>query len=316
MENNTENTEYSITKFRADYLNLFESKALPILSTFENERKNKFKLAVILSVIIMACAVALFFFAAARSGDEAGSLKFIGLGLICAYSNWHSIKKSFENKIKNLVMPVLMKAFHNFYWQKTPPVTLGDIKCARVFNTSGTDVEFDDCFLGSYRGVDISISECEFIKPQGRSSKTIFEGVVVRLDMNKKFQGLTVVRPMFKSVSDLSSSNMEKIDLEDVEFCDEFVVYADDQIESRYLLTTSFMERLKSVSVAFDAVDTYCSFYENSVYIALDSSADLFNLCSLTREVTDRRQFEKLFEEFVSILELVDHFRLDKRLGL
>jgi hypothetical protein len=42
----------------------------------------------------------------------------------------------------------------------------------------------------------------------------------------------------------------------------------------------------------------------------------MFAIGGLTKSVTDEEQFEILFMEIVSILELVDHFKLDKKLGL
>lgn len=315
---NDSTQEYSIEKFKTDYFELLEQKVMPVLSQYENERISKRSLANNISVVIviLTILVLIYMFLTIKVdfSDFIG-LVFIGAAGIFAVCDY--IKKSFEKKVKRVIMPTLMRAIPGFYWQETPPVTRKDIKNAHIFEGADSlDYKFDDCFLGSYRGVEICMSECCYKVRRGRSTYTVFSGVIVRLKMNKKFTGITVVRPAIKSSSDLKSVKLEPVKLEDVNFNNDFQVYSDDQIESRYLLTTSFMERLQSLSVAFDATYTYCSFYEDSVYIALNSEFDLFDLCSLSKPITEKTQFGKLFEEFVSILELVDHFKLDKKLGL
>lgn len=54
---------------------------------------------------------------------------------------------------------------------------------------------FDDAFNGSYRGVEILMSECNYEINSGNSTHNVFRGVVIRLEMNKNFKGLTIVRP-------------------------------------------------------------------------------------------------------------------------
>ena len=179
---------------------------------------------------------------------------------------------------------------------------------------------FDDCFVGEYRNVKIAISECEYSIKSNNSSTDILEGVVIKIDMNKNFDGITVIRPRKPGYrdkqDDLKRAKLNEVTLEDPEFDKKFIVYSTDQIEARYLITTSFMERFKAVEKAFDAKFAYCSFHGKSVYIAPHTGKDMFSLCSLVKPIYNKEQFEILFNEFASILALVDHFKLDKKLGL
>ena len=218
-------------------------------------------------------------------------------------------------------MPTLMHAIPGFYWQQTPPVTQDDIKnCMIIPFVDRASKTFDDCFVGEYRNVKIAISECEYSIKSNNSSTDILEGVVIRIDMNKNFDGTTVIRPRKPGYrdkqDDLKRAKLSEVKLEDPEFDKKFIVYSTDQIEARYLITTSFMERFKAVENAFGAKFTYCSFHEKSVYIAPHTGKDMFSLCSLVKPIYNTEQFEILFNEFASILELVDHFKLDKKLGL
>lgn len=47
------------------------------------------------------------------------------------------------------------------------------------------------------------------------------------------------------------TKNLEQIVLEDSKFNEKYNIFSDDQVESRYLLTPSFMERLKNIQSAF-----------------------------------------------------------------
>ena len=72
-------------------------------------------------------------------------------------------------------------------------------------------------------------------------------------DFNKSFKGKTFVLPdtaekLFGSIGSMlqswNAARGELIKMEDVAFEREFVVYGDDQIEARYILSTSLMERI------------------------------------------------------------------------
>lgn len=307
--------EYSIEQFAKDYEEILVNRILPELSQYEGERKKRLTGAVICAVVLGLLAIYIFFNVEGRSAGDAAGL-CIG-GAILA---WSALKKSFENKLKKKVMPILMRAIPGFYWQQTPPVTSKHIDDCRIISCSDRcGKSFDDCFIGDYRKVPVAISECKYEIGSGKNRRTVFQGVVIRIKMNKNFEGTTLIRAKNAynaDKSDLKKAGSSQVKLEDPEFEKLYTVYGTDQIEARYLITTAFMERLKCIRLAFKAKHISCSFYGDSVYIAPHTGTDLFSLCSLVKPVNDRKQFEILFNEFASILQLVDHFKLDKRLGL
>ena len=316
-EQSTEKKEYSIEQFKADYENMVVNRILPELQQYEGERKKRLTGAVTAAVILAVLAVLIFIF----GPNSSGTGKLSGLCIALIFIVWHMLKKNFENKIKKKVLPILMRAIPGFYWQQTPPVTEKDISACKIIPVADKcGKTFDDCFIGEYRKVPVAISECEYEIGGGNNSTTVFQGVVIRIKMNKDFEGLTLIRSKKaynKDKKDLVKKyKLNEVHLEDPEFEKNYLVFATDQIESRYLITTAFMERLKRIQLAFNAEHISCSFFGDSVYIAPHTGADLFSLCSLVKPVDNHEQFTTLFEEFVSILELVDHFKLDKKLGL
>jgi len=310
-----DSSDYSIKKFQKDYRELVYNKVIPEIAVYEAERKKRLAGAVIGAVVLIILGIVLFMSINGRGAGDAAALCIGG-----AFALWAWLKKSFEKKIKKVIMPTLMQAIPGFYWQEKPPVTSEDISAAKLFpNDKSCSKTFDDCFLGKYRGVEVLMSECSYEIHRNKHTYTVFNGVVIRMSMNKSFEGITVVRPKTVEVtdcSDLKKAHLEQVVLEDKEFNDNFSIYSTDQIESRYLLTTAFMERLKNLTSAFVSLGTFCSFHDKYIYLAPYTTGDLFNLCSLTKPITNSKQFEILFDEFVSILQFVDHFKLDKKLGL
>lgn len=315
-QTNAEEKEYSIEQFKKDYNRLLNEKVLIEISQYEKERRTRLFWAVLIAAICIIIGLVILF---TVNGRETGKIAGIFFTLSCV--SWSMIQKSFEFRIKGKIMPTLMKAVPGFYWQETPPVTESDIINSKIIPRADVcSKSFDDCFVGKYRNVPVAVSECKCKISQGKSTRTLLEGVVVKIKMNKNFEGMTVIRPKdtsyYDNYSDLKRAHLEEVKLEDPEFDRQFAVYSTDQVEARYLITTAFMERLKQIETAFISRYTYCSFYGDSIYIAPHTGCDLFTLCRLTKPVTDVTQFELLFQEFVSILALVDHFKLDKKLGL
>lgn len=306
-----DNKEYSIKQFKNDYNEKFHNQVIPMLADYDNERKKRLVGAIAASTSIVIIAILYICFSPKISGDLVAALFGAAAG------SWYLIKKSFEKKIKRKVMPVLMKAIPDFYWQEKPPVTVEDMAAAKIFPLiPKCKVTSDDCFLGKYRDVTLDITECTFTY----GKKDVFEGAVIKIKMNKDFEGLTVIRPKknidFPYVKDLQKAKLEKIELEDTNFNKIYHTFSTDQVEARYLLTTSFMERFKNITMAFDSKVAFCAFQGKHVYIAPYCKKDLFSIGSLIKPITDEKQFMQLFNELVSILELVDHFKLDKKLGL
>lgn len=114
---------------------------------------------------------------------------------------------------------------------------------------------------------------------------TILKGIVFCADFNKNFNGTTVVRPkdfgaaigawISDKVSLFSPSTKNLVKLENTEFCETFVTYSTDQVEARYILTPSMMEKLCEL----DNQTKYTisvSFTNSYVFIAFPLTKDYF----------------------------------------
>ena len=121
------------------------------------------------------------------------------------------------------------------------------------------------------------------------------------METGKKFSGQTVVRvdrgwfnfltaPLngkkknadgSVTASFFFKSSLERVQLEDPVFEREWEVYAEDQVEARYLLTPALMERMLEIKRRFFGQRIEFSFFNNRVMIAVHTGQDMFETTSL-----------------------------------
>ena len=114
---------------------------------------------------------------------------------------------------------------------------------------------------------------------------TIFKGLFFIADFNKDFRGATVVLPdvaerlfgfLGKTLQKMNFARSgELVKLEDPEFERQFVVYGDDQIEARYILSPSLMARIMDFKKS-SGREILVSFVRSKVYVAIKTGKNMF----------------------------------------
>lgn len=148
-------------------------------------------------------------------------------------------------------------------------------------------------------------------------SQSGFRGVFVEFDMNKNFEGHTFVLEKAKTNRGIKfdRSKFEDVILEDPSFMQKYEVYSNNQVEARYVLTTGFIERFLNMKMAFKAKYIRASFKDGKIIIAIDAGRDLFQMANLDKD-TDANTFTELFDEILSVLELINILKLNQHIGL
>jgi len=311
-----------LAQFRNDFAKIYHEKVVPALMPFEQERLKTRKKAYFLSgITFLIIAGFLFVMMCGEIGTSVegtvGPFIFIAFwGGFPAFLIYHSFKKKFELKIKERIMPVLMPAFGDMKWNRAYGVGSEEIRATRLF-TKFERMENDDNFTGSYKGIPVRISETtltyETTNSKGeRETHTEFRGVVILIDIPKKFDGHTIIKRRFLGCG----GPYKEVKLEDVEFSKEFYVSSTDQIEARYLITTAFMQRFKNIQRAFGAECIQCSFLNQKILLAVSVSKDLFSLGNLNAPVNDTKQFTVFLNEILSIYELIEELKLYQNIGM
>jgi len=185
----------------------------------------------------------------------------------------------------------------------------------------------EDLVMGQYKTVSFRLEELDLNIETGsgrrrRKVKT-FRGVVIMMKFNKEFSGRTIVKHDLGMIGNFSRKlaenrlkDMEKVALEDPEFEKIFEVYSTDQTEARYLLTTSFMERLKNLSNFFSAKKIEASFYNDALLLQFTSRLNLFTVDSIFEPVNVAIESRKVLEQIGLIYDLIDELKLNENTGL
>jgi hypothetical protein len=202
---------------------------------------------------------------------------------------------------------------------------------SRMFATKPDRYKGDDLVSGKVGATRISFSEVHAeYKTTHTDSKghthtewhTIFKGLLFVGDFNKDFHGTTVVSPdvaerllgrFGQKLQGLTFlSDLKLVKLEDPEFEKLFVVCSHDQIEARYILSTSLMERI----VRFrnkTGNDINLSFVGSRVFVAIPHTKDMFEP-KVFQTLLSFDMIREYFEDISLAVGIVDDLNLNTRI--
>ncbi|ACA84439.1 DUF3137 domain-containing protein [Shewanella woodyi] len=228
----------------------------------------------------------------------------------------------YKSDVKQRVFPKIFRYFgDDFIFSSTHQMSLSALKRSKLL-PSYDNASFEDYVQGTYKGVEIAINELELTKEvkrdKRRETQTVFNGVMVQLSCHKPFTGHTVVVKtrggLINFLSD-SFKSLSRVKLEDVRFEKQFDVFSSDQIEARYLLTVTFMERLQELASCFSG-KIQCAFYDDKLLIMLASSEDRFELGSIFHGATFEYEFSQINKEMRQLFAMIEVLKLDEYTGL
>lgn len=315
----------TVKEFRQNFDKTYYNKVVNLLNPFENERKTALLKCILFSLLILIVfgftvylAINIQIIFPSISNKTAGDIICIPIGIgILLLAVPGIIAKNFENKVKDKVMPIILRNLNGLRWSEHSAIKDTYIKNSRLATDFNRRYD-DDSFQGNYKNVKIDICETELGEKTGSgrsSSYTVrFKGVLVRLIPERQYKGMTLIKK--QELLNFTPDGLEQVHLEDVIFEKQFNVYSDDQIEARYVLTTAFMERFKNIKLAFRASKIEASISQYGILIGISTNRDLFKVAKIHRPIHDYEAFKQMADEFASILELIDELKLYQNIGL
>ncbi|MDH4944251.1 DUF3137 domain-containing protein [Sulfurimonas sp. C5] len=299
----------------------------PILQELEEARKH-LKSRVVTVGITYTIIFALLFFSFFQYMD----IDFIVFAIVAYVALGGFIYKfmisTYRDEFKTKIMkPLILEIDNTFRYIPNMHIDVEFFKRSQLF-PSPDRFSGNDLVKGKIDGVDLKFSdlhaEKEYKDSKGRRSySTIFKGLFIVSDFHKNFQGHTVVLPdiaqnTFGDMigSFLQSNNFtrrgELIKMDSPEFEKEFVVYGSDQIEARYILTHSLMEKILHYK-KHSGHPVYVSFKGQNIYMAIEYNKDLFEP-SVFRSLLEY----KIAMEYIKTLHLsigiVEELKLNQKL--
>ncbi len=300
----------------------------PDLETLEQQRKKlKKKITIAALVLTLLLVIVLFFLLSYNTPIEV--FVFVGIGYISIGGFLYKfMTKEYTFDFKQKVIEPLIGAIDeqlSYSCEAYIPRHLfehSELFTSRIDRYSGNDY-----IKGYIDDIPIEFSDLHVEKKEKRNKnqdyyRTVFKGLFIVSDFNKNFQGKTVVLPdsAQNTFGDLIGNWLQAnnvfrdslVKMDNPEFEQEFVVYATDQIEARYILSHSLMQRILNFKNR-SKHPIYLSFIANRIYLAIYYDKDLFEP-SVFRSLLEY----KIAMEYIQTLHLavgiVQELQLNKKL--
>jgi hypothetical protein len=280
-----------------------------------------------IAILIDAILTALFFsFALSNHGNarNLGELipmlggACIAIGFFLARGPYKTFRSEFKEKIMNKIAQRFfpeMKYFHALWIEKN----LYDE--SKLFRESLDTYTGGDYFKGKIGDVDFQFSEllCQYTTGSGknRTTHTAFRGFFFVGDFHRDFYFRTTIEPdlaermlgvLGRGLQRIGSSIGEEklVDLENPEFEKLFVTKSSDQVEARYILTPTFMEKLVFFRNKVGNPLHLC-FVNGKMFLAINTNHDYFEP-KLFGNVIDRKDLMKFLEMLYLLFGVAEEF--------
>lgn len=317
---------------------LYENQLKPQLLIFENQRKSIVN--TLIPLFIGSLVLIVLLLGVLLSVGEEGVWQivlFVGIVAIVIGTGfyYHRLVSPYKRNFKKTVVSRIVSFIdENLVYQPEGKILLSEFNASRlpdylrlVDRWKGED--YVDGLLGK-TALKFSEVHAEYktthVNKNGHvrtSYHTIFKGLFFIFDFNKDFKGFTVVLPDYaerhfggfgKMLQSWHSKVVpgELVKLADIEFEREFVVYSDNQITARYVLSTGLMRRLLSFRQQIKK-RVYLSFVDGKLYLGVEIRKNLFEPTVFYTLLNF-----KLIYEFISYMQLgkniVEELNLNTRI--
>ncbi|MEH2200168.1 DUF3137 domain-containing protein [Nostoc sp.] len=164
------------------------------------------------------------------------------------------------------------------------------------------------------KNIEYKKFEAEVFKNNFTRASVVFKGLFFKAKFQTNLRTVTIVQPKFinANINTINIAKKQEIKLEDPEFAKFFIVYGDDQIEARHVLSTSLMEKIVNFRKKTNR-NVYISFVDDMIYIAIEEAVENNILePNLYKSVLSFAPLREYFETLNLMLGIVEDLNLDR----
>ena len=239
--------------------------------------------------------------------------------------------------LKKKMLNSILKPFKTFKANKIFDIPSSQLRESKIVEQHVFKIN-PERIEGEYKGVEIKFNTAMLFDIERRYSggksrvkiSNVFSGYIVEMDMNKQFSGHTILESCLyhtdESFFDFLKDDyyeMNEVELEDPEFKKHFTqIKSTDQVEARYLLTPTVMEKLKELDMTLGRLlmlsDLRLSFLDKKILLVMKvrNVNNLLRLCVLNKPLYKQDKEICMFKDtLLEILEIVDELELDEKVG-
>jgi hypothetical protein len=320
-----------------EFKNFFDREMLPHLEVLEQRRLKMMKRAYsvfFISLLIILAIGLLYIYVGSKSQDDL-SLWYILAGVITVIVaiimgvTWAKDKGFYSDFKTHVIARIVKFVGPDLNYEPNNHVGSDSFERSRIFLKGVDRFTGDDRVHGMIGRTQIWFSEVKAeyktTTTDGKGNtkttwQTIFKGMFFIADFNKHFQTCTVVLPnrtgngfIGRMLQKMNLARREKlVKLEDPEFNKHFVVYGEDQVEARYVLSTSLMRRITEFQNRNQS-QLFLSFVNSFLYVAIAYSRNLFEP-SYFKKLTNFDMVKEYFLDIHLAVSIVEELNLNNRI--
>lgn len=314
------------------FQDFYRADLLPHLEQLEAKRKRIAGQVVTMGLVTGGVTLALIVLVAMLAPDPGFGLIPLVIGAIVFFVLYARMTRGYVAEFKDNIIGRIVKFVDpGLSYEKAGFIPQATYHQSRIFLTGVDRYHGEDLVRGTVGKTAIQFSEIhsqyktEHTDSKGRRRTqwhTIFKGIFFVADFNKHFRGETVVLPdaaqklLGRLGQTFQSWNIARkgdlVRLEDVAFEERFVVYSDDQVEARYLLSTSLMSRIMAYRDRTGR-QVHLSFVKSNIYVAITNRKDSFEP-KLFSTVLDMKLTEEFLADIMLAVSIVEDLNLNTRI--
>ncbi len=305
-----------------EFREFYDRELLPDIAELENQRKSvlsRIPLIIVPLALATACALLII------PGDGKFFALFAGIAVMAIA--FAVLTKKFVNDFKERVIGKIVLFFDKgFKYRKEDRIPLSYFNESNIFLKRPDEYSGEDRITGILGVTQIDFSElkAQTVTKDSKGRKhyhTFFKGLFFIADFNKDFHSSTYVLPdtaekLFGGLGSFMQkrniSRPELVKLEDPEFEKLFVVYSGDQIEARYILSTSLMSRIveyrkktgRKISI---------SFKNSKMFVAIPYNKNILEP-NIFKTLLDFDTIQTYFDDLNMVMSIVDDLNLNTRI--
>lgn len=314
----------------ASFDQLYNTRLRPELETLEQSRKavlTTFRVA--LAILLTEIPLVLL---AMTMGHPAAYLLTVPSLLISIFKfiDYGKKKTAYAQTFKAKVIGNMVKTMsEQLVYTPGACISVNEYVASGIFRSRIDRYTGDDLIAGTLGATAVKFSEIHHEEKhvttdskghRQESWVTIFKGIFFIADFNKNFNGKTFIGPdvgdgffgIGRLFEQWVSGKGEVVRLENPEFEKYFTAYSTDQVEARYILSTTMMERLAEFRKKVNG-RLNLSFVGSNVYIALSLQESLFEPKVFSSGL-QQEYLKKYFDYLQLITGIVDDLNLNLRI--
>lgn len=233
-----------------------------------------------------------------------------GFGVVAGYGTAQHFMKDVQSNTKENIVGNICR-FLGFAFQSEMSVSprLGQFNELGLVTESYDRSQFEDQISGEAHGAKFLLHEAHLERREGsgknRKWVTKFRGQLLVLEFNQKFLGRTVVLRDKGWLQRKRKKDMKRVGLVDPVFEKIFEAYGTDQVEARYLLTPTFMQRLVDLEHSVSGKNIRFGFDGGKLLIAVET-ANRYEPGSMFKPLTETARTQTILNEIGAIYGVID----------